>query len=174
MHLLKIVGSMCIICACAMIGIYFSQIQQIRKRELGSIKKALMLLKSQIEYSCEALPEALHSIALRSEEPVKTIFTNIYTQLMMKNGDSISQVWTRCLKMHESKMKLSKEDIENIIAFGKTLGYLDKSQQISNINISVDYINQTVECIDQKSEKDTKMYQSLGVLGGILLAVLLI
>lgn len=172
--MLKILGSICIVTACAMLGIYFSQIQQIRKRQLNCIKKALLLLKSQIEYSCEALPEALYNISLRSEEPVKTIFDKISSELRIKKGDSISQVWTRQFHLYESNMKLSKEDIENINAFGKTLGYLDKAQQLNNINISVDYIDQTTDYITRKCERDGKMYQSLGFLGGILLAVLLI
>jgi stage III sporulation protein AB len=172
--MLKILGSICIVTACAMLGIYFSQIQQIRKRELNCIKKALLLLKSQIEYSGEALPEALHNIALRSEEPIKTIFDKIANELMIKKGDSISQVWTRHFNMYESNMKLSTQDIENINAFGRTLGYLDKAQQVNNIKISVDYIDETTEIITRKCERDGKMYQSLGLLGGILLAVLLL
>jgi stage III sporulation protein AB len=157
-----------------MLGIYFSQIQQIRKKELNCIKKALMLLKSNIEYSSEPLPEALHNISLRSEEPVKTIFDKIANELVTKKGDSISQVWTKHFNFYESKMKLSTQDLENLNAFGRTLGYLDRAQQVNNINISVDYIDQTTDYITRKCERDGKMYQSLGFLGGILLAVLLV
>lgn len=171
---IKILGVICIIFSGAMMGIHLSKREQIRMKELNYIKKALLILKSQIDYSSEPLPEALHNIAIRSEQPVKHIFESISKQLIQKEGGSINTIWTREFYRYSDNTNFSKNDLESITSFGKSLGYLDKQLQINNINMVVEYIDRTIEAILRKEEKDGKMYQSLGILGGMLLALLLI
>lgn len=165
--MLKFVGAAFIIISGVMFGMYMSQKDKIRINELNCLKKALLILKSQINYSSEPLPLALHNIALRSDNPINHIFENISLKLKQKDK-LIAEIWE-----NEFRLYYSKEDLEVIKAFGKTLGYLDKQLQLNNIDLVIAYVDRTVESLAKKNEKDSKMYQSLGILGGLLLALLL-
>lgn len=169
----KILGSLCIIISGAMYGMHMSQRPKMRIDELNEIKKAFLLLKSQIGYSYEILPEALINIANRSKEPVNTLFKTIANKLNQKSGKSVSDIWYCEFKAYKNT-NLSKEDIYTVSEFGKVLGYLDKKLQMDNIDIVIQYIDRTVDLILKNIEKDSKMYHSLGILGGILIALLLI
>jgi stage III sporulation protein AB len=57
--------------------------------------------------------------------------------------------------------------------FGKTLGYLDKELQMNAIKHTVGYIDGKIASLQLNCEKNKRMYLNLGVLGGLLLAVVL-
>lgn len=170
---IKLLGAVCIIFSGVMLGMYWSRKEEIRMKELECVKKALLLLKSQIDYCSEPLPEALHNIAFRSEVPIKHIFEKISLELKQKKGQSINEIWVKQFNLYSNNTNFSKEDLEAIKQFGKALGYLDKQLQINNIDILVEYIDRTIKLIIRKNQKEGKMYQSLGILGGMLLALLL-
>lgn len=172
--MLKILGASFIIISGIMFGKYMSQKEIIRMKQLNCIKKALLMLKSQIDYSCETLPEALFIISNRSDNPIKYLFNKISERLKQKQSESINDVWIDEFKSYFKNTNLSKEDLQAVLGLGKALGYLDKQLQLNNIDIVVDYIDRTVELIANKNEKESKMYQSLGILGGLLLALLLL
>ncbi len=172
-YIIKGLATICIIFSGMKLGRYLSQKEKIRMEQLNIIKKAFLLLKSQINYSSEPLPEALYNIAIRSEQPIKYIFEKISIKLKEKKI-SVNEIWTNEFELYSNKTNFSKEDLETIISFGKVLGYLDKELQINNIDIIVEYIDKTNEFINEKIEKESKMYQSLGILGAMLLVLLLI
>lgn len=169
---IKILASIFIILAGFMFGVNMSEHQKIRMNELNSIKKALLLLKSQINYSLESLPTALINISKKSEKPIKNTFEMISKRLIQKDKNGIAKIWAEEFK--NINTDLSKEDIETIADFGKALSSLDRKLQIDNIDIVINYIDKTVEFIASKNEQESKMYKSLGVLAGILLVVLMI
>ncbi len=169
---IKILAAIFIILAGFMFGLNISEYQKIRMNELNDIKKAFLILKSQINYSLESLPTALNNISKKSNKPINTIFETISKRLIEKDKRGIAKIWEQEFKC--SSTNLSKEDIETISDFGKVLGSLDRKLQTDNINIIINYIDKTVEFIANKNEQESKMYKSLGVLAGILLVILMI
>lgn len=169
---IKILAAIFIILAGFMFGVNISEYQKIRMNELNDIKKALLILKSQINYSLESLPTALINISKKSNKPINTIFETISKRLIEKDKSGIAKIWEQEFK--RSSTNLSKEDIEMIADFGKALSSLDRKLQTDNINIIINYIDKTVEFIANKNEQESKMYKSLGVLAGILLVILMI
>ena len=171
--LLKIAGSVCIVAGGGFIGNYMSQRQNIRKKQLLSLKKAFIFLKSQIEYSCEELAAAFENVAVKSEKPINILFENSIKKL--KNREkTVEEIWTEECDIFLKQSLFLKEDIEMLKMFGKTLGYSDIKHQIENINLQVEYIDKTIEVINQSSEKEEKLYRSLGVLGSLLLVIILL
>lgn len=172
--IIKLLASICIIVSGFMFGVNMSAQQKIRMNELNCVKKAFLILKSQINYSLETLPVALINIAKKSEYPINIIFKSISERLVQKDKKSIADIWSEEFKTNSQNTHLSKEDIETIADFGKALSSLDRKLQINNIDIVIEYINKTIEVIADKNEIESRMYRSLGVLGGILLAVMMI
>ncbi len=172
--ILKIIGMVLIFTSATLAGRYYSQMGFRRITELGEMKKAITILKSEIQYAITPLPEAFFNISQRVDKPVSKILLEISESLTTKSGDSVYDIWKKCFLKYKDKTYFSAEDIEAFSSFSKTLGYLDKNMQINTIQITIDYITSKIENIKETDSKKSVMYQSIGVLSGLLVIIILI
>ena len=170
---LKIIGSLLVVMSSALLGFYFAYKEEFRIKDLSELKKALGILKSEIEFARTPLPEAFLHISERVEKSVGGIFYEMANKLSKKGSDSISDIWTEVFLESTKKTYFASEDLELICSFGKTLGYLDAQMQSNTIAMITDNIDTKIQFLTELSIKNKKMYRSLGVLGGILLCVVL-
>ena len=171
---LKIIGSMMIVVSTSLIGFYLANKEDFRIKDLLEAKKAFGILKSEIEFARTPLPEAFVYISERVEKPVAEIFGSIADKLSQKSTDSISSIWSETFAQEAKKTYFANEDIELFTSFGKTVGYLDVQMQRNTIEMIVNSIDAKIDTLKELSSKNKKMYQSLGVLGGILICVVLV
>jgi len=169
---LRIFGMMLTLAASSALGLYLSSLGKFRRQDLLEFKKALLILKSEIEYIAAPLPEAIANIAVRTADPISKIFTDFALSLKDNDeGETAYQLWLAAIHSHKKKSFLKKNDWELIESFGKTLGYLDKQMQVDSIRFVTDYVDSQVEELQAEENKNQRMYRSLGVIGGILLLV---
>ena len=167
------IGAITLVASCAALGFYLAAQEGFRVHDLQEFKKALMILNSEIEHLRAPLPIACANIARRVKEPVTTLFAN-FSQLLAENeGETAYQLWVQAMEGQKSRTHLAAEDWDVLEGFGKTLGYLDKQMQQSAIAYTVDYIDEKTISLHTQSDKNKRMYRSLGVIGGLLLVVLL-
>lgn len=172
--LLKLLGGAFILLSSSSLGFYYSYKDSFRINDLLELKKAFIILNSEISYSLSSLPDAFKNISERTNEPVNKIFNDLSSRLCQKDGKGIYEIWCEILDKHKSKTFYNNEDIDTLCAFGKVLGYLDRSMQINNIKSVIDYIDEKCSEIRMTNLKNKKMYQSLGVLSGLILILILV
>lgn len=170
--LLKIAGSVMILTASVLGGLYASGLDSFRIHDLNEMKKALTILKSEIGFAASPLSEALKNIAARTERPVNSIFTRLAERLDERCGESVSELWSWSVRHNKTRTYYTDEDLECLYSFGKTLGYLDKNMQIAAIEILIETINGKVDMLNAAAVKNRQMYRSLGILGGLLAIVI--
>lgn len=171
--LMKVAGAVFVVAASAAIGLYYSGKETYRMQDLLELKKAFLILSSEIEYIATPLPEAMTHIAGRTARPVSQLFSHFAEKLTACDGETVYQLWTSSVAAHKPHSHLAAEDWEVVASFGKTLGYLDKQMQLNTIRFTVDYIDNKVSFLQNRCDKNKRMYRSLGVIGGLLLAVVL-
>jgi len=169
----KILGSVMVISASTLAGLYISNLDSKRAIQLIEMKRALTILKSEISYALTPLPQALLNISLRTKEPVSSLFLNIAKELEERNGQ-FGRIWERELLSHEGQTYWKRLDIEQFMSLGSSLGYLDGEMQLNGIEMVISYIDMVTEELKVSSDKNKKMYRSLGVLGGILIVIVLL
>lgn len=169
----SIIGAFTLVLGCAAVGFYYAALEGFRVNDLHEFKKALMILSSEIEHLRTPLPMASSNIAKRTKGVVSTLFTEFALMLGSESNDTAYQLWTSALQEQKKKSYLAAEDWDVIEGFGKTLGYLDKQMQQSAITVTVDYINEKTTSLQTQSEKNKRMFRSLGVIAGLLLVVVL-
>lgn len=69
--------------------------------------------------------------------------------------------------------KLSEEERESFLSLGEKLGYLDREMQVAQLTLLEEELGYRIKTLKSAMPKQQKTYQSMGILGGILLAVLL-
>jgi len=169
----SIAGAIALVASCTALGFYYAAKEGFRVQDLQEIKKALMILSSEIEHLRAPLPIACANIAKRIKEPISGIFAQFSKLLSENEGETAYRLWSQALEDHKKPAYLATEDWDVLEGFGKTLGYLDKQMQQSAITVTVDYINEKTASLQAHSDKNRRMYRSLGVIGGLLLVVLL-
>ena len=169
---IKIAGMILTLAASSALGLYLSGLPAFRRQDFLEIKKALLILKSEIEYAAAPLPEAMANIATRTKAPVSLIFESFALSLKYnEGGETAYRLWLAAIDEHKKAGFLKAEDWEIIGNFGKTLGYLDKQMQIDSIRFTMDYIDSEVLQLQESIDKNQRMYRSLGVIAGLLLLV---
>ena len=170
---LKIIACICILIGFSMFGIYYAYKPIYRKNDLLEMKRALLSLSSEIVFFSN-INEAILSIEKSLDKPIRNIFVKFRENLEEKRGEELSYLWEDALKNGCYETYFAKEDIENINMIGKIIGSLDVNFNVEGINIVIDYINSTISMLDEEKNKTFKMYQSLGVLSGLMLIILLV
>jgi len=100
---------------------------------------------------------------------------SVFAKRLLDRGSAdIYTVWTKTLRENAAGNHLKQEDWEWLTNFGKTLGFLDKDMQLNSIDLTVSYINGKTEVLALQSEKNQKMFGSLGILCGMLTVIVLI
>lgn len=171
--LMRLLGAVAVVGGAAALGFYYASLEKERTQDLLELKKALLILSSEIEYMRTPLPTASTNIGKRAQRWVGPLFTRFGELLTNNESETAYRLWMQAITEMKGSTNLTNEDWEVVEGFGKTLGYLDKQMQQNAIGYVVEYIDEKAETLQKKSETNKKMYRSLGILGGLLLAVVL-
>ena len=170
---IRMAGILLTLAASSALGVYLSNIYTFRRQDLLELKKALLILKSEIEYLAAPLTEAAANIAAKTTGPVSQLFANFAETLSHNTeNETAYHLWLAAIEASKKDTFLNKEDIDTIAGFGKTLGYLDKQLQTEAIRLTISYIDAQITELQENSQKTSRMYKSLGVISGFLLLVI--
>jgi len=171
--LFRILGTLLIMAGSVGLGLYYSAKESFRVQDLLEFKKALLILSSEIEYMRSTLSEASANIAKRTGLGIGKIFENFSQLLTKSEGETAYQLWIAAMDTGKENTFLAAEDRAVLEDFGKTLGYLDKTMQKNSIEYAVTYIDEKAATLQKQSDKNTRMYRSLSIIGGLLITVVL-
>ncbi len=165
---IKLLGAGLIFLSGMMWGMYKAKILADRERSLKSIITALGMLESEILFSSNRLKTALLSIADMSS------CRNLFKEAADKMEDeSVFNAWTQAVNKVKKEMCLTEKDAEIVGLLGAELGKSDKEQQIRNIRHVTALLNTAALEAHGEYLTSAKMYRSLGISGGLFLAILL-
>ena len=172
--MIKIIGALLVISSCGALGLYFSGELRTRINDLEELKKLLILLRGDIRYTNTPLPEALETLSKRHDGTYKKFLNNISNQLLKLNGESFSAIWKEAVKKDLKHTSLSKEDYNLIDQLGESIGYLDKNMQINTLDLYIEQIEITSSRLSKTVKEKTRLYNSLGIMGGIFITIILL
>ena len=142
--MLKLAGMFFLIIGGAGIG-YARSLELTRsQKNLESLLQLLLLLKGEIRCANSTLPDAFREIADKIRDPFG----------------------------HILRSRDRREEVEVLRSLGCRLGYLDKEMQIRQIEFLENNLEVRRNQLREKLPEQKKICQTLGILGGILLAVL--
>lgn len=167
MIVLKFVILVIIILICAYLGIEKAKYFDRRVLELQKIKNGFGFFRSKIEFTYEPIKEILAQISSSIYSGEENIFEN--TRQYMVEQD-VNSAWNKAV---EEELKISKEDKDILRMFGKLLGKTDKKGQISEIDLSLNFVDKQIQKAETEKSKNSKLYRSLGFLVGIGITIIL-
>ncbi|MBM6828087.1 stage III sporulation protein AB [Anaerotignum lactatifermentans] len=141
---------------------------------MKELERALGLLENHMAYLSEPLPEVFFSISCKTGGMVGLILQETAEEMARRQQETAEEIWERVWQKYLPKTYFTAVDLEAILHFGQTLGFLDQKQQVGSAKLLLGYLRETQASLQRKLEKNGRLYYGMGMLGGILLVVVLL
>ncbi len=168
----KLIGSVLIVLATTLIGFSYATALEKRRRSLVDFQTALTMLESEITFAASPLDVAFDRISKNIASPVGAFFSELVSKTVSQELP-LQKIWTDTLDSHVKQLNLTQPDMQILLAFAAQMGKTDRENQIKNICHTLAQLKTQTELAGQVCNKNKRMYQSFGVLSGILIAILL-
>ena len=168
MQLIKYFILFLILILATMIGRFLSKKYVYRLEELEDIKNALNIFKSKIKFTYEPIPEIFGEISKTSGKNV----SNLFEIAKNKMSDlTANEAWKEAVE--ESQNNLKKEDKDVLKTLSKLLGQTDAEGQISQIEITENFLESKIQEAMEEKKKNEKLYTRLGTIMGLAIVIIL-
>lgn len=150
------------------IGLTISKIYENRVIELKEFKNILNIIKTKIKFTYQPLAEIFKEIANKNETNVERIFGQMANQITYFQT---REVWENCIQ--NADISINQEDKDILKKLGKLLGQTDVEGQISEIEVTENFLNIQIEKAEEAKKKEQKMYKTLGITIGLIFVIIL-
>ena len=171
MIIIKFIILITIFGASTSIGILMSKKYKNRVIELRGFKNAINTLETKIKFTYQPIPEIFKEIATSLDKNIGAIFEKACEYI---GENTTKQAWNKAIEEAKINLSLNNEDINIIQNLGNLLGKTDMEGQISEINVTSNFIDAQIMKAEEERKKNEKMYRNLGTIVGLAIVIILI
>lgn len=158
-----------ILLSSSLIGKFLSKKYVYRLEELEEIKNALNILKTKIKFTYEPIPEIFREISANTNKNVGNIFKQASEKMETTTANN---AWEQSVEETETNLKL--EDKNVIKKLSKLLGQTDVEGQVSQIEITENFLETQIKEAVQEKQKNEKLFTRLGTIMGLAIVIILL
>ena len=144
------------------------------KVNLKEIQKVLLLLNNEIIYSNTPLPNALFDVGNKVSEPISNVFIKMANMLDEGTSNSVYESFEKAYLENKEKLSLNSDDYKILEDFFKTLGSSGISGQEKIFSLALENIDINYKEAKKKEKENIKLYRTLGISIGAMLAIFFI
>lgn len=152
----------------SLIGKFLSKKYLYRLEELEAMNSSLNIFKSKIKFTYEPIPEIFEEISKGTNKNIGNIFL-LAKEKMVDNNANTS--WDQAIE--ECNTNLKQEDKYILKTLSKLLGQTDSEGQISQIEITQNFLEAQIKEAREEKNKNEKLYSRLGTTIGLAIAIIL-
>ena len=141
-----------------------------RTAALEELLRWIRQLAAVMRYTAAPLGELLADSSLREGYPALPFLAALAQQA---DGGSFSEIWRRSIDS-EQGLAFTEEDRALLLRFGDQLGQTDIEGQLAHCALYVELLEERLAEAREAQRTKGHMYATLGVSGGLALAILLI
>jgi stage III sporulation protein AB len=172
--MLKIMGTILVITATSLWGIYSSWQLNDQYLQMQYIQKLICQMKYEIRYTRTYLEDAFIHVGNTAKEPYRKWLLQMGEKMGERKGESIGRIWdiqtTLCLK----DCGLPEAELQRLRTLGNGLGGYDLELQMKNMDLYLEELGQNMAELRPRMQARMKLYHCLGILSGLFLSILLI
>ena len=169
MQIVKYFMLLLVLIASSLIGRFIAKKYSYRLEELEEIKNILNVFKSKIRFTYEPIPEIFREIASNAQENIGQIFEKAGKNMQ---DFSAGEAWEKAVQTSETN--LTNQDLHVLLMLSKMLGQTDVEGQISQIEITENFLEKQIKEAQQEKNKNEKLYRKLGTTIGLAIVIILI
>ncbi|HKM34820.1 MAG TPA: stage III sporulation protein AB [Lachnospiraceae bacterium] len=172
--MLRIAGAICIVCGCTGLGFYYRNRFQEALWHLRYMQQILEMFMSEIRYGKATLPECCRQVGTKVENPYKDALLAIHREAEKHSGRSFYEIWLACMEQALKEVPVTKQEKVIFIEFCSCSNHSDNQMQIRTLEQYRDMLVNYIKCREDNLEKQGRLATGLGVMSGLLIAVILI
>lgn len=153
---------------CSIIGLLKSQKYVYRVEELQEFKNALNMFKTKIKFTYEPIPDIFKEISNNSNKNIGQIFKKAEEKMEKTTADV---AWEQAVE--ETNNNLKEEDKNVLKMLSKLLGQTDTDGQISQIEITENFLEGQIKDAMEAKQKNERLYTRLGTIVGLAIVIVL-
>jgi stage III sporulation protein AB len=170
---IKIITSILIVGCSTLLGLQAGSRYITRVKEIRMLQIIFAQLETEILHYSTFLPEAIEKISYATQGALKEFFLEFAHRLHSRTGDTAADVWEEVLEKWRKYFSMDREEYEILLRFGKVLGASDKEGQLRYFHLIQAQLKNQEKKAEEARSKYERMYRSLGLLGGLALAIIL-
>ena len=159
----------CIFLTCTVIGLIKSRKYIYRVDELKEFKTALNMFKTKIKFTYEPIPEIFSQISKTIAPPIGGIF-QVASNNMLKLP--AGEAWSKAIDT--DILNIDLEDKKILKDLSKLLGTTDINGQLSQIDLTYNFLDEQIKKAEQEREKNEVIYRKLGMIIGLGIVIILL
>lgn len=171
--LLKLTGACLLLPGCSGLGFWFAGNYRRHLAEVEQLRRMLFLLKGQILYANAPLEEAFRNIGEKAQGELGTFFCAVADRIEQQQGEAFYEMWKEEIEKLGPEVLLNKKDRHELLAFGEHLGFLDREMQERTILLYLEQLDLVIEDGRANQKEKSRLYSSLGIMGGLFLVIIL-
>lgn len=144
-----------------------------QEQSLEILLRMVILLKGEIRYGNASLYDAFTGAAGKLPGEYGVFLRAVADEIQTRRGESFGEIFRSCACKNLGTLKLGKEEKEKLFSLGDHLGYLDLDMQMKQLELFEADLEYSIEKMRKELPEKKKVYKSLGILLGILLAVVI-
>ena len=166
--MLKGLGSLLILVACTGIGFGKSRELQRHLEQLEEIKRLFYLLRSELQYTRAPFAEVFEKISKKTKTAYAAWLKSLSNRLKEKESGSFWNIWTTSITESLSNSGLKPNELEDLQGLGKNLEYTE------SLDLYLEQLEYHIKHTREDYRSKRKLCQSMGIMGGIFLVILLL
>lgn len=174
MSQIKIMCLVIIVMTCGLYGYIKAENEKEKLRINDALIRALILLKSEIEYGHVPIGEAFAHIAYRTGKWEKFFWQAANKINMDNNNRRLEDIWKETIKENKWLCVLTSKEMEQLINFGGEISSLDYRNLINRITIYIEWLRQENNSQMEEVYRRVKVFRVLGITIGLFIAVMFI
>lgn len=164
-------AAVCVLCTG---GLGFMKGQRLRKRirMLEQLVRLLEHMERELEFGREPLPQVMLKLSEKNTGSLQMFLQHTSRQLQQGKA-GVAVVFADNVRKYLSDGDLLAEDLSGLCRLGTELGYPDRQLQIHTVSVYRQEIKGLLEELKKQYPGSCRLYRTMGMAVGILLAVLL-
>lgn len=168
---MKVIGCVMVIAGASGIGINMARVYEKRLEGLMQLRQMIYLLKAQILYANAPLEEAFKTVGERTAGALSELFEQVAKRIESQEGEAFFTIWKEEVELAD--LVLAQSDRQALSALGEHLGFLDRDMQERNLLLYLEQLDLEIQNLREHKQERCRLYTSLGIMGGLFLAILL-
>lgn len=164
----KIAGSFLVILSCAMIGYEKANEVTKHRKELEELQKVFVMMQTELKYMKTPFGELFSKLQCKTDGNVREWLNDMANALNTFQQGTLEDIWNTSVDNHLQESFLTREELNELKQVGKHISHTEA------LDLFLIQIELLIQHTREEEKTKKKMYQSMGIMMGIFLVIMLV
>ena len=172
--LLKLSGCLLVIAATTLGGMVYAGSLKEQYRQIRYLQRLMYMIESELRYAHAHLGEIFLHVSRRVQEPYKGWLLAMRRKMGQLDSGAFETIWGQAVEENLRHSGLPQRELERLTQLGGQLGVMDLNLQLKVLTLYQEQLSLNMEEAREGMQTKVRLCHCLGVMSGLLVAVLLL